>query len=227
MPKAADHRITEGGVDHQQDRTLIDALQPARIACHPRADPAPRQLPGNKGHQQLQDNLQHRLQARTAVALHAHQQHHQQRRQGDAQQARRRCAADRRRDVAAGQRGEGNRRLHRCRQRAQIEHAQVQFIAHQRQQQRLERHAQQRKHHEGAGEHQQVQAPVPGTGRHRLTRQLGPVQEEQQADGQVGQPTEQHRPIAFTGQQGGQQNHPEQGQGEIVEQHPQVLHGRS
>ncbi|MNF10525.1 hypothetical protein D3C80_2114930 [compost metagenome] len=66
-----------------------------------------------------------------------------------------------------------------------------------------------------------------GPGRHCLAGQFGAVQEKQQTDGQVGQPTEQHRTAAFARQQGGNQNHPEQGQGEIVEQHPQVLHGRS
>jgi hypothetical protein len=44
---------------------------------------------------------------------------------------------------------------------------------------------------------------VTGTGDDRLARQLGAMQEEQQADGQVGQPAEHHRALAGTGQHGG------------------------
>ncbi len=62
-----------------------------------------------------------------------------------------------------------------------------------------------------------MQAPVPGTGDDRLARQLGAVQEKQQADGQVGQPAKVHRAVARARQYGGNQYHPEQGQGEIVE----------
>ncbi|MNC61026.1 hypothetical protein D3C77_206640 [compost metagenome] len=68
---------------------------------------------------------------------------------------------------------------------------------------------------------------MPGTGGDRLARQLGAMQKEQQADGEVGQPAEHHGATAFARQQGGNEDDPEQRQGEIVEQHPQVLHGRS
>ena len=58
---------------------------------------------------------------------------------------------------------------------------------------------------------------MPGAGNDRLTRQLGAMQEEQQADGQVGEPAEIHRTVARARQHGGDQDHPEQGQGEIIE----------
>ena len=58
---------------------------------------------------------------------------------------------------------------------------------------------------------------MPGAGDDRLARQLGTMQEEQQADGQVGQPAKIHRTIARARQDGGDQNHPKQSQGEIVE----------
>ncbi|MNE14907.1 hypothetical protein D3C80_1078020 [compost metagenome] len=61
-----------------------------------------------------------------------------------------------------------------------------------------------------------MQAPVPGTGNDGFTGQFGAMQEEQQADGQVGQPAEIHRAIARARQYGGDEYHTEQGQGEIV-----------
>ncbi|MNN04105.1 hypothetical protein D3C81_1168220 [compost metagenome] len=148
--------------------------------------------------------------------MHIEQQGHQQRREENPEQAGRRRAANRRRDVAPRQRSKGNRRLHRGGQRAQVEHAHVQVIADQRRQQRLERQAEQRKQHEGQAEHQQMQAPVPGTGDDRLAGQLGAMQEKQQRDGDVGQPAKTDRDLAAGRQQAGERDHADQGQGEVV-----------
>ncbi|MNI21320.1 hypothetical protein D3C73_748380 [compost metagenome] len=125
VPDAFDHRFAESTVHHQQDRALIDKFQPALVARHPGADPAPRDLAGNEGQQQLHADLHDRIEGRAPIAVHVQQQGHQQRREEDPEQTGRRRAANRRRDVASRQGGKGNRRLHCGRQCAEVEHAHV------------------------------------------------------------------------------------------------------
>jgi len=172
----------------------------------------------------LQHDLADGIQRRAALAFDTHQQQYQQRREEDADQAGRRGAADGRRHIATRQRGKGDGRLHGGGQRTEVEHAQVQLVTDHRRQHRLERQSQQRKHDEGAGEHQQVQAPVAGTGEDRFARQLGAVHEEQQRDGSCRQPLEEHRAAPFAGKQRGNGNHGEQGQGEVVEEQAELGH---
>ena len=69
-----------------------------------------------------------------------------------------------------------------------------------------------------------MQTPVAGTGEDRLARQLGAVHEEQQRDGGGRQPFEEHRAAPFAGEQGGDGNHGEQGQGEVVEEDSELGH---
>ena len=168
LPEAADHRGAEGGVDHQQDRTLVDVLQPVLVLRHPAADPALGDLAEDERQQQLQADLADGVEGRAVVAVHAHQHGHQQRRDEDAQQAGGRRTADRRCDIAACQGGEGDGRLHRGWQRTEVEHAHEQLGAQQGLQGRAQRQPEQREEDEGAGKHQQVQAPVTGTGDDRL-----------------------------------------------------------
>jgi hypothetical protein len=53
---------------------------------------------------------------------------------------------------------------------------------------------------------------------HGLARQLCPVQEEQQRDGDVGEMIDSHRGSAAAWQQARQDEHPDQRQGEVVRQ---------
>ncbi|KTC39147.1 hypothetical protein AO260_16325 [Pseudomonas sp. ABAC21] len=223
-------RFAERAVDHQQDRTLVDELEPGFIAPDPVADPAAGNLPGNKWQQQLHADFQDRIHRGAALTVHVEQQRHQQRREENTEQAGSRRTADRRRDVAARQGGESNRRLHRGRQRTQVQHAHVQVFTDQRRQHWLERQAQQGKQHEGQAEHQQVQTPVTGTGDDGSARQLGAVQEKQQRNRQVGHPAKGHRRLAVDRQQGGKDHRGDQGQGEIVGEktwtgHKQIFQG--
>ncbi len=64
-----------------------------------------------------------------------------------------------------------------------------------------------------------------GTGENRLARQLGAVHEEQQGDGQGRGPAEDHRALAFAGQEGGDGDDHQQGEGEVIEQQAQMGHG--
>ncbi|MNL01430.1 hypothetical protein D3C87_1219000 [compost metagenome] len=55
-----------------------------------------------------------------------------------------------------------------------------------------------------------------GTGDDRFARELGPVQEKQQGNGDVGQPAETDGDLAAGGQQTGDNDHTDQGQGEVI-----------
>ncbi|MCY1187660.1 hypothetical protein D9M73_286670 [compost metagenome] len=55
-----------------------------------------------------------------------------------------------------------------------------------------------------------------GACEHGIARQLGAMQEEQQGDGNVGDPLEGGGHLALGGQQGGGCDYGEQGQGEVV-----------
>ena len=216
LPQPFHHRGAEGTEYHQQDRTLIHVLQPALVLLDPAADPAPGNLSGDKGQQQLHGDLANRPQGIASARFGAEQQHNQKRRDKDAQQAGGGGAAYRCGDVTPGQRGEGDGRLYRGRQRTEKQHAQIEFMAHQRGQQRLERQPQDREQDEGAGKYQQVQSPVSSSGPDGLAGQLGPVHEEQQADRQVGDPAEHHRRLPLHRQHTGHGHGGDQAQGKVV-----------
>ncbi|MNG26622.1 hypothetical protein D3C84_1116350 [compost metagenome] len=55
-----------------------------------------------------------------------------------------------------------------------------------------------------------------GAGDHGFAGQFGAVQEEEQSDGDVGDPAESHCDLALGGQQGGGGHDGDQRQGEIV-----------
>ncbi|KAI1692122.1 hypothetical protein DdX_21422 [Ditylenchus destructor] len=149
LPEPLDHGRAERGVDHQQDRALVDELQHRGAALDPLSDQRPQQVAGREGHHQLQQDAANGIQ-RGRSRMAAAGQHHQSS------------------GVTSGQ------------------------------QDRLEHQPQHREQHEGAREHQQVQPPVHEPVDDRLARQLGPVQEEQQADGHRGQPSKKcaMRPLA-------------------------------
>src|SRR5690606_23436274 len=219
LPQPADDRGAERGVDDQQDGCLVHVAQPGAVAVHPAADPGTHQVADHEGQQQLQADLLDGVQGggrRAGVRIE--QQLEQHGREHDADQAGGRGAADSGGNVAAGDGGEGDGRLHGPGQGAQVQDAHEQGHAQQRQQNGLQDQAQQRKHDEGAAEHQQVQAPVRGAGDDGFARELGAVHEEQQGDGQAGDQLENDGALAVGGKQRGQGHDADQDQGEIVEQ---------
>lgn len=117
--------------------------------------------------------------------------------------------------------------MHRGRQGAEEQDAEVQLRGDHRRQCRFQRQAEQREHHESAGEHQQVQAPVGHAGDDRLARQLGAVEEEQQADADVGHPFEDHGGLAAAGQESGEKDGGDQRQGEVIRKETRSGHGHA
>ena len=117
VPDAVRHALAERGIDHQQDRAAIDQAEQRPVARGPGADPRPRKLAGGERQQKLQHDVADAV--RREPALGAQQQPGQQRRQHDAEQVGGGGGAQRRRHVAAGDRGEGDRRLHGRGQHAQ------------------------------------------------------------------------------------------------------------
>src|SRR5690606_28515975 len=71
--------------------------------------------------------------------------------------------------------------------------ARLQLGPPQRRENRLEQQALDRKQDEGAGKHQLMQSPVARAGPDRLPGQAGTVHEQQQTDGQFGDPAVDHR----------------------------------
>ncbi|MDR6236992.1 hypothetical protein QE440_004733 [Pseudomonas psychrotolerans] len=85
----------------------------------------------------------------------------------------------------------------------------------------------QRKGDEGEAEDQQMQAPMGDAGDQRLARQLGAVQEEQQADGDVGHHVGDLGGKAPAGQDAGEDHRGDQQQGEVVRHQAGSSHGLS
>ncbi|MOA19140.1 hypothetical protein D3C78_1394990 [compost metagenome] len=61
-----------------------------------------------------------------------------------------------------------------------------------------------------------MQPPVARAGDDRFAGQLGAMEEEQQSDGEVGDPVEDGGHLALGGQQAGDRNDGDQRKGEIV-----------
>ncbi len=186
------------------------------MAIDPLADQWPRQVTDHKWHHQLQNDRTDGVQYVGIAALGMHQRPHQQRRQEHAENARCRGAADRRRHVAARRRRKGDGRLHRGRQRAQVEEAEIDRRRHDARHQQVHRQPEQREQRKGAEEHQQVQLPVTHAGDDRLARQLGAVHKEQQRDGGGGQVFKEGFPDAFAGEQRGDDHHQNQNQQKFI-----------
>ncbi|CAM2147795.1 hypothetical protein PT2222_10293 [Paraburkholderia tropica] len=210
---------------HQQDRALIDEFEHAAIALDPASDDGAQQLARDERHEQLQHDVPDRVPCRGAAGrLIGDDEAHQRGRDEDADQARRRRAAHGRRHVAARDRGERDRRLHGGGQRAEEQHAHIERGRDERREQRLEREAEHGEQHEGARQHDEVQTPVRGARDDRLARELGAVQEEQQADGDVGEPVERHGGRAVHGQQAGEDHGADEAQREVIGQEFRTSH---
>ncbi|KAG0955774.1 hypothetical protein G6F31_012777 [Rhizopus arrhizus] len=217
-PQAFIDGLGERRVDDQQDRALGDELQHRLALVHPGADPAAGELAQHEGQQQLQHDLADRVERDRRAAGVGHDRAHQQRGQEDAQQAGGRRAAHGGGHVAARHGRERDGGLHRGRQAAQEQDAQVQLGRHQRFQYRLEGQAQQRKHQERGREDRQVQLPVRQARDDGLAGQARPVQEEQEADGDVGDPAEYHDALPVRGHDAGDDDGADQVEGEAVGQ---------
>ena len=161
-PDARDHPLAEGGVDDQQDRAAIDDRRSiCGGAISHSADQRPAQLARPRRAAAIcaaMSSSALRLRARRPCEVSSSAT-----RAGvsdDAEQVRDRGAAQRRRHIATRDRGEGDRRLHRGRQQAEVDKAEREV----RRQPRPRRggcgEADQRKQDEGRGEHQRLQAPV-------------------------------------------------------------------
>ncbi|KAG1251591.1 hypothetical protein G6F65_018285 [Rhizopus arrhizus] len=209
-------RPTSAGMG--QDRALVDELQHRLALVHPGADPAAGELAQHEGQQQLQHDLAARVERDRRAAGVGHDRAHQQRGQEDAQQAGGRRAAHGGGHVAARHGRERDGGLHRGRQAAQEQDAQVQLGRHQRFQYRLEGQAQQRKHQERGREDRQVQLPVRQARDDGLAGQARPVQEEQEADGDVRDPAEYHDALPVRGHDAGDDDGADQVEGEAVGQ---------
>ncbi len=173
----------EGRIDDQQDRPTIHGGRDPRVAREPGADKGPANLAGDEGQHDLQTDVAER---REAQALPGRRdQRRQDRGDEDAGHVRQRGAAQGRRHVAARDRSEGDRRLHRGRQQRQKDQAGHDVIGQPRLGQDADRHAERRKEDEGAGRHQGLQAPVDQAFPDRARRQLGAVQKKQGRDGPI------------------------------------------
>ena len=107
---------------------------------------------------------------------------------------------------------------------AQEQHAQVERLAEQGCGQRPEDQSERREHRERAEEDDEVQAPVARPRAKRGPRQLGPVEEEQQADGDPRQPGEGFGAVALARPPRGGGDHGDQGQREVVEEKSEIFH---
>ncbi|ABA50975.1 Atu, putative [Burkholderia pseudomallei 1710b] len=218
VPEPLVHRFAERDVDDEQDRALIDEAQHAAIALDPAADHRPQQLAGDERHEQLHHDRADRAprRRRRARALRRHHHADERRRDEDAEQARRGRRADGRRHVALGDRRERDRRLHRRRQRAEKQHAGVQRGRDERREHGLERQAEQREQRERAEQHERMQPPVRRARDDRFARELRAVQEEQQADRDVGRPVERVRGLAAARQEAREHDGADEREREVV-----------
>jgi hypothetical protein len=165
--------------------------------------------PASEGQQQLDYDVADGA-GLEAVPLRGQEQRRQQRRDHDADEVGGRGRAERGGNIAAGDRGEGDRRLHggwqhgeeqQPRRDRSIDEGQV-----------AETQAEQREQHEGHRQHREVQLPVAQAVPDRLTRQLGAVEEEQQHDSDLHHPADDRRRLAAHRQDRGQNHHAEQQQ---------------
>jgi hypothetical protein len=170
-------------------------------------------MPGDERHEQLQHDRLDRSERDAAIALH--QQRDQRRCDDDAEQIGEGRAAHRRRDIAARDRGEGDRGLYGRGQQGQEQHPRRRRTAEKRQ--RAEPEAEQRKQDERHAQHSKVQPPVAHARDDRGARQFRAVQEEQQHDAGIGGEGEDPRPRAPRGQERRQQHGAEQDQDEGLE----------
>ncbi|EKS69013.1 Atu protein [Burkholderia sp. SJ98] len=217
MPDAFVHGFAERDVHDEQNRALIDELEHRAMPVDPLADGRPQQLPGNERHEQLQRDVADGVPRRAGRrAVIAHDDPDERRRDENAEQARRGRAAHGGRHVALCHRRERNRRLHRGRQRAQKQDAGVERRRHERRQHRFEREPEQWKEREGAEQHDEMQPPVRRAGDDRLAGKLRAMQEEQEADGDIGDPVECDRRAAAAGQKARDDDGADERQREVV-----------
>ena len=166
---------------------------------------------------QLRDDCADGVQRIRLATLGVHQEADQQGREENTEQAGCRRTANRGGNVAPRQRGKGNRRLYRGRQRAEVEEAGMNARGQQGRHGHTKDKTKQRKQHEGAGENQQMQFPVSQPGQHRFARELGTVHEEQEGNGRRGQMPEKGLVNAGTGKHRRQHDHGHQHQQEAID----------
>ncbi len=199
MPQALDDCRAEGEVDDHQDRAAIDRHQDFLLGTDPVADPGLQDLADDEGREQLQQDLLQCIPGEAAMAADGKEQADEQRGQEHAEDVGSRCRADGRRHIAAGHRGKGDRRLHRRRQDAEEENAEVKRLRQDRIGNEAERQAEQREHGEGRQKNDEMQPPVQEAGNDDIAREARAMQEEQQRDGEIGGDAEVIREVPLAG----------------------------
>ncbi len=184
MPDALGHALAERGIDDQQDRAAIDQAKQLLLRCAHSPISGRASWPGGERQQQLDNDVAGAPDRESA--LRAQQQASEQRGQQHAEKVGQRGGAKRGRHVAAGDGGEGDRRLD-CRR----QHRKQDQPSPKRRRQKLWRHGargqrQGGKQQEGRGQDNDVQPPVARPGQRRLRGQAGAMQEKQQRDRRGG-----------------------------------------
>ena len=130
----------------------------------------------------------------------------QQRRHEHADDARCRGTAQRGRNIPAGDRSEGDRRLHGRRQCAKEQKAEIKRWRQHTSRQGAQREADDRKYQECRGKDDEVQPPMQHARNNRRAGQASPLEKEQQSDGNGGHRVEEPGALPATRQHQGQQH---------------------
>ena len=199
-PKARDCARAESRVDDQHDRPAVHDHGQQLVALHKPAHQRTQHLPDDERQQDLHADFADGIQTDAAVAL-MQQQGHQHRRQNDPDEVGDGRRADRRRHIAARNRGEGDRGLHGRGQHRQKQQPHGHRRPEDRAAQRRQQQANQRKQHIGRAKGHPLQAPICDASLDRAWVQLGPIKKEQQRDGPEGHPAQ-----AFGGDTCGRQH---------------------